>query len=148
MGKWGMGAKLNLGETEAHELKTYRLPSTSTLLTIWEQFFADAEAISYVTIGIVVELPQTDHDVFMARTHTMPARFSNSAASLDYVNGPLVRNELGRRKQPQPQQIDGDHDDIDYVREEGCFIPGSMIANSEGGWSQQALLLNEVRIFV
>jgi hypothetical protein len=133
IGKRGMAAELDLAEAEARDLEPYRIPSTSTLLTIWEQFFADAEAISYVTTGIVVELPQTDFNVFLARVHTMPKRFSNSAASLSFANGPLVRDELGRRKQPQPQHIDGDFDDTDYVKEEGCFYPGCMIMNSAGG---------------
>lgn len=129
----GMGPKLTLSESDAHDLAPYRIPSTSTMLNIWQKHFPDAEAISYITTGIVVELPQTDRNVFLARIHHLPTRFSNSAASLSFVNGPLVREELGRRIKPQPQYLDGDYDDTDYARDESCFYPGCMIVNSSGG---------------
>jgi hypothetical protein len=145
IGKRGMAAKLELGEEQARDLAPYRIPSKLTLLTIWEQFFADAEAISYITTGIVVELPQTDFNVFLARVHTMPTRFSNSAASLSFVNGPLVKDELGRRKEPQPQYINGDYDDTDYVKKEGCFYPGCMIMSSAGSMASAGIAVERGR---
>jgi len=142
IGTRGMAPKLELSEAEANDLVPYRIPSTSTLLSVWDRYFPDAEAISYVTTGIVVELPYTDRDAFLKRVHCLPTRFSNSAASLAFMNGPLVSHELGRRKQPQPQHIDGDYDDTDYVQEEQCFYPGSMIKSSSGGMVSAGVAIN------
>jgi hypothetical protein len=132
IGTIGMGPRLTLSESDAQDLTPYRIPSNATLLNIWQQYFADAEAISYITTGIVVELPRADRSVFWARVHKLPTGFSNSTASLAYVNGPLVKRELGRLKQPQPRYLEGDFDDTDYVKAEGCFYPGCMLVNSKG----------------
>ncbi len=81
----------------------------------------------------------------------MPSRFSNSAASLSYVNGPLVKEELARLKTLQPQFIDGDYDDTDYVKEDGCFYPGCMIKSSAGGMVSAGVAVergHEVRLTV
>jgi hypothetical protein len=79
VGSFGMGLKLALSESDAQGLAPYRIPSNATMLNIWQQHFADAEAISYITTGIVVELPRADRSVFLARVHNLPARFSNSS---------------------------------------------------------------------
>lgn len=68
IGNIGMAPKLELPESDAHDLAPYRIPATSTLLSIWEQQFPDANAISYITTGIVVELPQSDRSTFFSET--------------------------------------------------------------------------------
>ena len=43
-----------------------------------------------------------------------------------------VKDELGRYKKPQPQYINRDYDDTDYVKEERYFYPGCMVMSSAG----------------
>jgi hypothetical protein len=50
---------------------------------------------------------------------------ANAGVPLAYHSGPLAATELKRRRKPQPRYLDGDEDDTDYIKSDGCFYPGT-----------------------
>lgn len=90
IGTLGTGSIAALETHVATDLVKYVLPKAGTLNGLWRNLFPDADAVSFVNSGIVVEFPKMDAKSFMKRLREMPAKFANSETTLEYVNGPFV----------------------------------------------------------
>ena len=147
LGSRGLAAKCRLNEDEASDMKPYHLPSSLILRSVWDRLFPDAEAITFLTTGLIIEMPATDRDSFLEKLHSLPSRFENSGVTLDYHNGLLVADELKRRKEPQPRVLDGECDDTDYVKAEKCFFPGSMLKSGSGAMVSAGVVIQKAQVF-
>lgn len=119
------------------------------MLAVGAEYFPTATHISYISTGVVVELPEEPADEYREKLEKLPTAFANATASLNFRNGPLATAELKRRKTPNPKLLDGDFDDVDYVKEEGCFYPGTKVTSTSGDSVSAGVLVqkdNQLRV--
>lgn len=146
----GQGENIAIESELAADLEFYKLPRNDTLRGL-TRYFPTAEFISYLNTGIVVELPLLSIPEHCKRLENLPREFEHASASLQYHNGPMAKNELKRRKNPELNYLEGAFDDSDYVKAQGCFYPGAMISSQSGDSVSAGILVEkagEVRLTV
>jgi hypothetical protein len=130
VGEKGRGPRITVSEDLAKDLKQMKSPKQETLLALAQIYFQDAIAISYIWDSVVVELPLMDVDLFITHLEALPEAFSNANSNLAFHNGNLPYTEQKRAVKPNATYNKGPEaivDDTDYVKEQSCFYPGSMI---------------------
>lgn len=74
---------------------------------------------------------------------SLPNGIRGTKLGLRYNNGLLNSRmqEMKREMLPNPAIIDGDYDDTDYVKSQGCFYPGSMLSSKNNTSITAGILL-------
>ncbi|KAI9771651.1 MAG: hypothetical protein M1840_001866 [Geoglossum simile] len=133
VGNFGDLDPIAIDDNIGGSLKPYSMPDDKTLCRVLSEYFPEADGIAYISHTIVVEFPRSDEDSWYRRLLELPSSFLNVAVGLSYTNGPLLATEFKQLKAPNPTTLKTiEEDDSDYVKNQGCFFPGSMLQAKSG----------------
>jgi hypothetical protein len=138
-------------EDLAEDLKIFNIPRTETLCTLMDRHFPYALAVSYLIDMILIELPEVPLSEHCQRLQELPGYFEHEGPALRYTNGLRSSREHKRLIQPEPETLNGQCDDSDYVAADGYFQPGAMISDKSGNSVTAGILVekgNETRMTV
>ncbi len=122
------------GEGEEHQLpaaiwrdlKEHQIPRLEMLMYI-HKLLPSAQYVSSYPTQILVECYELPDDEFGKLIESAPSHFGE--LFVGYMNGELIKECHGRAKTPNPEFLDGEHDDTDYLRSEngGVLRPGVLL---------------------
>ena len=118
--------ELVVGEDIAADLRAFHLPRAETLRGI-SKYFPGCIFVSFLTHQLIIEFERREEETWFQHLETLPEGIANTGVPISYHNGPLVATELKRRRKPQPRCLNGEEDDTDYIKSDGCFYPGVML---------------------
>jgi hypothetical protein len=127
----GVEEELIVDEDIAADLRAYHLPKSETLRGL-SKYFPGCTFVSFLMHQLIIEFEKTEDKIWFQHLESLPESISNIGVPVSYHNGPLVATELKRRKKPQPRYLNGDEDNTDYIKSDGCFYPGAMLKADSG----------------
>jgi hypothetical protein len=110
-------------------LRAFEIPTMRTLRRV-SKYFPGCIFVTYITCNLIIEFEKKDDEAWFEFLGTLPVGISDvnghGGVPIRYHNGPLVATELKQGIKPQPRYVNGDEDDTDYIKSDGCFYPGVM----------------------
>lgn len=139
-----MAIVIRVNHDLASDIDHYHIPKTETLCQLMREQFPDALGVSFLTNEFFIELPELPINEHIKRVRNLPGRFAHEAPLLKYHNGLRITGQEHKPlKTPNPEKIDGEYDDTDYVATHGYFQPGSMLREDGGNMISAGILVEK-----
>ncbi|KAK3996562.1 hypothetical protein QBC44DRAFT_402085 [Cladorrhinum sp. PSN332] len=73
-------------------------PTPAQVVKLADTAFTEAEAFTFISGTLIVELPESDEDEFLTKVSKMPVFYERFPRPVQWHNGPLVQEEARRRE--------------------------------------------------
>lgn len=131
-GTFGQSAAMELDSAILAGLQINSIPSATTLATVAALYFPTATYITFLNNDILVEFQQSSEAELHEKLYDLPEDIANANVGLRYCTGSIDQIEMKRLNTRAPETYDGEADDVNYVKNQQCFYPGTVLTAKTG----------------